>query len=82
MLSKSCGVSPFGRDYAHWGEALYQLQEYSLASECYQKAIAFQANYWQAYYQLGLIWQQQQQWHKSLIAYTKVREIQPEYVEV
>ncbi|MGL4881604.1 MAG: tetratricopeptide repeat protein, partial [Waterburya sp.] len=75
-------LSPSAEIYYYWGEALYQLQEYSLASECYHKAIAFQANYWQAYYQLGLIWQQQQQWHKSLIAYTKVREMQPQCVEV
>ncbi len=47
---------------------------------CWQQAIALQADCWQAYYQLGMVWQRQQQWSQAVTAYEQVKQINPQFI--
>ena len=79
---KAADLDPSANIYYHWGLALYKLQEYPQAEECWQKAISMQTEYWEAYYQLGMLWQEQQQWQKAIATYQKVIDINPQFSPV
>lgn len=64
--------------YYHWGMTLYQLQEQAPAQECWLKAISLQADYEAAYHQLGLLWEDRQEWEKAGAIYQKILVFNPE----
>ena len=58
---------------------LVQIKKYAQAQECYQQAIALLTNYWEVYYQLGLLWQDQEQWEQALAIYKVFRAIKSKF---
>jgi len=70
-FEQAAKLNPDPEIYFHWGRALTKLEEYDQAQLYFKKAIALQPNYAAAYYQLGLLWQNQQQWQQAISAYQR-----------
>lgn len=68
--------------YYHWGLAAEQIKHLGKAAELYQQAIALQADYPEAYYQLASLFEQQQKWQAALDIYTKLKEIPSSQIDL
>ena len=71
--------SAFG--YYYLGLTLRQLGQLKQAVSCWQEATSLQADFEAAYYQLGLLWQDQKHWQKAIAAYKNTLGINPQSVE-
>lgn len=72
-------LKPSAKIYYHWGLTAYALNQYDQAQQCYQEAISLDHNYVLACYQLGVLWQDQQQWRQAIAAYKQVIALKPKF---
>ena len=68
-FQQAAELSPSPEIYYYWSLVLIELQESNQAEFYLKKAISLQKDYAAAYYQLGLLWQNQQQWQQAISAY-------------
>lgn len=75
-------LKPSAEIYYYWGLSLVEINQDDQARKCFHRTISLQNNYIPAIYQLGELWQKQQQWHQALSAYKQVQALKPEYNRV
>jgi tetratricopeptide (TPR) repeat protein len=78
-FEQAAELEPTAEIYYYWGLTHFELQEYPAAENCWQQAIAKEPSYTLPHYQLGKLWQNQQQWQQAMSAYRQVISIDPEF---
>ncbi|MEL7406298.1 MAG: tetratricopeptide repeat protein [Cyanobacteria bacterium J06558_2] len=71
LFQNAAQLAPAPEIYFYWGLSLNYLEQSAEAESRFQQAIALQSDYAPAYYQLGLLWQQQQRWQQAVTAYKR-----------
>jgi tetratricopeptide (TPR) repeat protein len=79
-FQQATALEPAAEIYYYWGLTQLALQADDAAAHCWQQAIALQSNHAPSFYQLGKLWQNQQQWQQALAVYRQTISLDPQFI--
>jgi len=79
-LSQAQNLEVSASGYYYLGLTFRQLGQPKQAVSCWQQAISLKIDFEEVYYQLGLLWQEQEHWQKAIEAYKNTLTINSQSV--